>query len=656
MGRGVGFCNQLASYAQRIWDESLGDLARSPLPDLLEDFRRVWRDFKEFKARCYGELSAGTYSYYESVFSIALLKLSVAIEDKVRGGEVQDEYVRFAVEMFTPDEKNAIKELERFSGIDPRVTPPEVLADIIVSRRGEVYQLVKEAVGKQYVNLADVVESWSKVYRISDSIRRGLIVRYEARFRNVVEAVKRLLDQQPAWLRRLFSEYEEVLLSSAEVRVEFEKAFREVYERELSTLRERVESLERERSNLLDRLSTLSERATSREVEARVLEEELSRLRKEYEDLRSRYLEYLKMWEDRAKELETLRSKLAEKEGELREMARREGELTAAKEALEAEVERLRNTISEYERRVEEYRKERESLLLELRTMEDRVSTIEKSLRGELKGHLVTAEEAAILELIFVEKLRSKLRELPVVIRTPWGEVSVSRWSYERIEYEHLEKDVGVPSNASVLLGYRSRGVLGLGEERVIEVRGVYLSHVDTLKKQGFDSQPATLSDLLKVLRSNLGFGEGGRRYTLIGIASPTGWEESVVRYVAGEDYSLVFRNAVVILVDLVEGRAIYPEKLSSAMPYIDRYARMFLPEVAAEEERYVEGVLRDLCDEAKAKAPESPVFLYRNLVERLKGVSRLSVMRVMSRYRERGSIEVRSIGGEKAVLCRFTG
>jgi len=656
MGCGVSFCNQLASYAQRIWDESLGDLARSPLPELLEDFRRVWRDFKEFKARCYGELPAGIYSYYESVFSIALLKLSVAIEDKIMGREVQDEYVRFAVEMFTPDEKNAIKELERFSGIDSRVTPPEVLADIIVSRKGEVYQLVKEAVGKQYVNLADVVESWSKVYRISDSIRRGLIVRYEARFKNVVEAVKRLLDQQPAWLRRLFSEYEEALLSSAEVRVEFEKAFRELYERELSTLRERVESLERERSNLLDRLSTLSERATSREVEARILEEELGRLRKEYEDLRSRYLEYLKMWEDKAKELESLKSKLAEKEGELREMARREGELTAAKETLEAEVERLRNTISEYERRVEEYRKERETLLLELKTMEDKVSTIEKSLRGELKGHPVMAEEAAILELIFVEKLRSKLRELPIVIRTPWGEVSISRWSYERTEYEHLEKDVGVPSNASVVLGYRSRGILGLGEERVIEVRGVYLSHVDTLKKQGFDSQPVTLSDLLKVLRSNLGFSEGGRRYTLIGIASPTGWEESVMRYVAGEDYSLVFGNAVVILVDLVEGRAIYPEKLSSTMPYIDRYARMFLPEVAAEEERHVEDVLRDLCDEAKAKAPENPVFLYRNLVERLKGVSRLSIMRVMSRYRERGSIEVRSIGGEKAVLCRSTG
>lgn len=650
----MSFCNQLASYAQRIWDESLGDLARSPLPELLDDFRRVWGDFKEFKTRCYGELPSGTYSYYESVFSIALLKLSVAIEDKVGGREVQDEYVRFAVEMFTPDEKNAIKELERFSGIDPRVTSPEVLADIIVSRRGEVYQLVKEAVGKQYVNLADVVESWSKVYRISDSIRRGLIVRYEARFRNVVEAVKRLLDQQPAWLKRLFSEYEEALLSSAEVRAEFERAFGEVYGKELATLRELVEVLERERSSLLDRLNALSERAASREAEARALEEELARLRREYEDLRGRYLETLKMWEDRARELESLRSKLAEKERELEEMARREGELTAAREALEAEVERLRSTVAEYERRAEEYRREKEELMLELRAMEDKVSTLERSLRGELKGHLVTAEEAAMLELLFVEKLRSKLKEVPVVFRTPWGEVSVSRWSYERVEYERLEQDVGVPRNASVVLGYRSRGLLGLGEERVIEVRGVYLSHVDTLKKQGFDSQPATLGDLLRILRNTLGTSGGGSRFTLIGIASPTGWDESAIKYAAGGEYSLVFRDAVVILVDLVKNEAIYPKSLP--VPYMDRYARMFLPEVRADEEAYVERVIKDLCDEAKVKAPDNPVFLYRDLLERVRGVSALSLMRVMYRYREEKRIEVREIKGEKVVICRSTG
>jgi predicted nucleic acid-binding Zn-ribbon protein len=652
----MSFCIELANYALRIWDKSLADLIKNPLPELLDDFRRIRGDFKDFEAKCYGKIDSNLYGYYESVFSVALLKLSVAIEDKVRGREVQDEYIKFAIDMFTPDEKNVIREFERFSGIDPKVVSPEALAEIIVSGKGEIYQLVKEAVSKQYIDFANIIKSWSSKYSISDSIRRGLIARYEARFKNVVEAVKKLLDQQPAWLRRLFAEYEEALLSSAEVREKFEKMFRDVYEKEVYSLRERIDTLEKERSSLIDKLNSLSEKALSREVEAKAFEEELSRLRREYEDIRNKYFEYLKMWEEKGKELEELKSRLIEKEKQLEEMALKEKELTAAKEALEAEVVRLRNTVSEYEARVKEYERYKEELQLELKAMEDKVNTLEKGLRGELKGHLVTAEEAAMLELIFIEKLRSKLREVPIAIKASWGEVVINKWSYERVQAESMEQSAAIPRNMSIVFGHRSRGFLGLGEERVVEVIGVYLSHISTLKEQGFDSQPATLSDLLNVLRNSLSSIEGGKRYTLIGIASPTGWEESVTKYVAGEAYSLVFSNAAVILVDLIKNRAIYPEKLATTMPSIDRYARMFIPEVMAEEEKYVENVIRDLCDEAKAKAPENPVFLYKNLVEKLKGISKLSIIRVMSRYREKGSIEIKSIGGEKAIVCRSAG
>ncbi|MCC6057113.1 MAG: hypothetical protein LM583_10600, partial [Desulfurococcaceae archaeon] len=240
----MSFCIELANYALRVWDKSLADLIKNPLPELLDDFRRIRGDFKDFEAKCYGKIDLNLYGYYESVFSVALLKLSVAIEDKVRGREVQDEYIKFAIDMFTPDEKNVIREYERFSGIDPKVVSPEALAEIIVSGKGEIYQLVKEAVSKQYIDFANIIKSWSSKYSISDSIRRGLIARYEARFKNVVEAVKRLLDQQPAWLRRLFAEYEEALLSSAEVREKFEKMFRDVYEKEVYSLRERIDALE----------------------------------------------------------------------------------------------------------------------------------------------------------------------------------------------------------------------------------------------------------------------------------------------------------------------------------------------------------------------------------------------------------------------------
>jgi predicted DNA-binding protein YlxM (UPF0122 family) len=365
-------------------------------------------------------------------------------------------------------------------------------------------------------------------------------------------------------------------------------------------------------------------------------------LKEDYELLKSKYQEVLTKWEERSKELEELRGKLVEKERELEEIAKREKELSAAKEACEAEILRLKSVINEYEAKVKEYERYKEELQLELKAMEDRVRALERGLKGELKGHLVTAEEAAMLELIFVEKLRGKLRDLPLVLETPWGEITIKKWSYEWVS-EELGQSMNLPRNVSVVFGYRSRGFLGLGEEKVIEIRGIYLSHVNTLRKQGLDSQPATLSELLSVLKNHLySTSVNGRRFVLIGVASPTGWEEFASKYVMGEERpSLVFGDVVVILVDLIENKAIYPTRLSKVMPSIDRYARMFLPEVKVEEEALVREALKQLCREARAKAPPCPAFLYRDLVEKLKGISRLSVMRVLSRPRLSNSLSL---------------
>jgi predicted nucleic acid-binding Zn-ribbon protein len=648
----VDYCFSLANNAKRIWEQSLGDLARNQLSELLNDFWKIREDYKNFQSKCYGRIDSSIYLRNESIFNIALLKLSIAIEDKVKDKEIQDEGIKFILGMFSSDEKNIIREFEKFSGLDPKVVPPDLLADIIVSGKGEIYQLVKEAVGKQYTDFANLVKSWSYQYKISDSIRRGILERYEARFKNVVEAVKRLLDQQPAWVRRLFAEYEDALLSSAEVRSEFEKKFKEVYEKDANNLKEYMNALEKERNELLDKLTNLTEKASAKEMEAKLIEEELNRLRRDYEELRNRYFEYLKNWEANAKELELLKNKLTEKEKELEELAKKEKELTVAREAYEGEIARLKNLVNEYEAKVKEYERYKEELQLELESMRDKVNTLEKSMKGEIQGNLVTAEDATMLELIFIEKLRSKLNELPILIKTSWGDVVINKWSYVRIQSENLEQSTKLPSNKSIVFGYRSRGILGLGEEKVVEIRGVYLSHVDILKKQGLDIQPATLSDLINVLKNSLTT-DGGKRFILIGIASPTGWDSSVEKYVTGGSYSLVFRDAIVVLVDLIENKVIYPEKLRETMPTIERYARMFIPEIRVEEEAKIEQTIKDLCDEAYAKSPDNPVFLYQELLDRLKGYSSISVTRVLNRYLKNDYIEIKNIKGVKTVICR---
>ena len=201
----------MVNVADRLCRMDLNDLVMRPPDMLLRSAKRVLESQEKFEEECYGSLPQSVYDHYSSTFHCALLKLSVALEDHVRSKRIHDEYARYVAGLYTEDEKRALVEFEKFSKLDPSITPPETLADVIVSEAGEVYKLVREAVRKQYVDFKGLVETWSKNLRIRNYVAKALMLRYESRFRNIVEAVKRLLDQQPAWLGRIFKDYEDAL-------------------------------------------------------------------------------------------------------------------------------------------------------------------------------------------------------------------------------------------------------------------------------------------------------------------------------------------------------------------------------------------------------------------------------------------------------------
>lgn len=642
-------CDELVKDAARMWREDIEEIKRHPLQALLNDFDKVYRSWQEYRDQCFSNVKEDQYDNHNIMFSLALLKLSVAIEDKVSREGTTDSRVRDIISMFSEDEKNALREFERFKSLD---ASPKELADYIVSKREGIYNLVKEAVNKQYTSFDELIESWSKTLKISYTVRRALIKKYRARFRNVVEAIKMLVDQHPAWLKRLFSEYEDALLSSAEVRERFESKVREVFEVEIGRLKSYVERLEEERARLLERLEELSRKASEAEVEKSSVESELARVTRELESLRTKYEETLREWERGLSKLEDLRKRLIEKEKELEELTRRERENAAIREALESEILRLRQLIEGYESKVREYERERERLRLDLGIAEERLREIEENLKGRSEGRLVLGEEAVIVERLFVEKLRSKLSSLPLSIRAPWGEERIDEWSDVKVYYENAENVDRVPRNTRVVFVFEKKGFLGLGERRRIEVRGLYVCDVESVRKVGYVTRRASLSDLAKVINEIPVAGD--KTFMLVGIASPTGWDERAIRYVAGgEGPTLITSNLAVFLVDPIENKVYYPEHLSRTHPYIEQLARIFMVEVDIEEENRIERIIRDLCDEAKALSPLEPAFPYSKIYDRLRLASRLSLIRVVYRLREKKVIEIRKGEKESLVVCR---
>jgi CTP-dependent riboflavin kinase len=87
-------------------------------------------------------------------------------------------------------------------------------------------------------------------------------------------------------------------------------------------------------------------------------------------------------------------------------------------------------------------------------------------------------------------------------------------------------------------------------------------------------------------------------------------------------------------------------------MPTIDRFARMFTPETKAEEEMEVEETIKTMCEEGLATTG-IPYFLYKEFLEKVKGVSELSLIRVLYRLEKKGYIKREKINNEQVITCK---
>jgi len=640
-------CSDAAHYAASIFNTDLSEITTWTGDKILEIFEKVRANKDYFENNCYRFFSKSYYDHSVSVFHGALLKLCVALEEK--GASDKD-----ITSLYSEDEKKALRELEKFSRLDPDVTPPELLCELIVSESGEIYKLIKEAVDKQYIDFKNLISSWGAKGKIRAAVVRAFTWRYEARFRNVVEAVKRLLDQQPAWLKKIFKEYEEALLSSYAIRSEFEKKCRSAFEEISSEFFEKARLLEASGKSLIQAANELARELYTRLDISGERKEELlglvAKWREDYGRLRTEYESFIKSLDDRIREVEGLKARVADKEKELSEAAMNEKEATTSREVLEAEALRLRNVLADYERKLGDYLLMKENLGYELEMLRDQIDSLEEAVKTGFTGHLITAEEASVLEEIFIRKFVNKMHELPKRLPTPWGDEVVSKWDKEYLAFERDGGERPTPKNLSAIFKALKRSMFGLGEERVIEVRGTCLSHIEVMEKHGFDREPLRLADFIKLVRSVGDPSRHGKKLTVLGVASTTSFDVKVLEYIASGKAakSFLFKDLLVILVDLVSGEVHY----NKAVPYAEYYAKLLSPEISYEEEAKVERALRTLYEEAYARNPIAPSIPYEGLAKR-SGADALTILRVLNRMVREGNIEVKGLGSERMIMFK---
>jgi len=536
--------SKLVSYIDRISNRDLVELSKIPVSEIIRDAHEIFDHIKWFERECHGRLPRSIYNHVLGELKFALLKLSTSLEDKIGEKKSENEFTNLIIDYFTSDEKNTLREFERFSKLDPNVTSPQVLADIITAGKGEIYVLIKEAVGKEYVDLGRVLKTWESKLNIRNDLARVFMNRYMSRFRNIVESVKLLLDQQPAWLKRFFKEYEDILLDSVNAMGRFEEEYNRIFSFELGRLEEKLKNLDEERKSLQSEISKI---LTSPEIgvgEKRIQSNILSKM----QDLWKRYDDAVNLFEAKIKRLEALRQSLEEKRKGLENLRSEISPDSALNDLVKLEIDNLMKTLDEYESKIRDYESEKE-----------RLRELESLIKGEVKGYLISREMGDLYSEMLISRARHLLSKEGISLYNPIKNrnVTVNRWNtIERYE-SILQTPLG-PLKVSGITFSKMRGMIFKTPDIIVEY--VTLLHYEPLESMGYDAKPVDISEFLSILKARIREAEKGQYYHIIVMSSPTGFSSTLINHIGGETFwkNFTSKHVTIYLLNIVDGKIYY--------------------------------------------------------------------------------------------------
>lgn len=628
------YCNTiLDSIKRKVLNRGLKDLKGLHYEELLNYYKELEENRKLLTSKCIDEFPDELYKYIDASISLAFLKTCVALEET---GYPQDELKRLGYCKFTDDEKKAFKELEKYLIL--RNVNIDNIIEYIVAERGTIFTLIKEALRKGYVNFVELMEVWKN----NLDIRESLIIAFQGVYRdifdNIKEAFVELIRRRPAWLNRVFKEYEDALLDSAEVRERFEKLYREVFQERLKEVEGRYEHLEKERVNLLETVRLLSERLGREDIDKEKLLKELEEIRSKYENIKGRYEELVNEWYRKTEEISKLAEELKKREELLSKMAEKEKETAAAKEALEAEVARLKNLRTEYEERIRILQEELTLKTAEVDSLREKLESVQKALQGRVEGNFVSYEDVESIKVIHAGKFRDKI-ETVKELTTPWGKLDVDKWAERVITPQAQNENVAKIGFAKLVKG----GIFS--KRKLVEMNLIYYLRHDKLKSLGYDYEALSLSEFLGIIKGYVEEAlQDTYKFIVVGLASPTGYSGKVIDYVK----SFTVSNLLIMLIDPIKNVIHYP----TISPYAKEYLWLFKLEAPEEEEIEIVKVLKELYDEAVIRVGHGYVSLME-FHKKAQLYSPVSRSRALNKLIECGDVEIKKINGNPYMLFK---
>lgn len=174
------------------------------------------------------------------------------------------------------------------------------------------------------------------------------------------------------------------------------------------------------------------------------------------------------------------------------------------------------------------------------------------------------------------------MQHFPVKIFSPIENktFTVKHWDRDsRLRRSEAPIDATTPSNESSRYIIAEKRFKLFGEEipKVI-IEAVSFGHLEEFKEYGFDARSANLGELLGILATRINNAELGNYLHIIGIASPTGWDQKVADEISSDTFArnYVSRNVSVCLVDSITGEVFHNPQDKRIAGFIDHFQPEF--------------------------------------------------------------------------------
>jgi hypothetical protein len=206
----------------------------------------------------------------------------------------------------------------------------------------------------------------------------------------------------------------------------------------------------------------------------------------------------------------------------------------------------------------------------------------------------IMAEEARLYELNYLSRFDTKMNRFPVRIFSPLESTTytVTKWD------EHYRYDSGaqpapregtsspasppgqmMPVNAGsvYVIAPREHKYFGKRVKKVV-VEAFSFCSPDEYSQIGFDTRPLTMTKLLPHLTPFIQKAESEGYFHVLGIASPTGWDERVISAIKadGSGTAYLSRNLAVCLIDSTTGEAQYNPSDRRVLSFVDYFRPEF--------------------------------------------------------------------------------